>query len=90
MKESLNLMEEEKIKLWKGNRISGEYEMNATDVISKFFESKFYSEEVIIGEQNLFRMFRSFLGSKEGLNSTVESEDIEKLEQLLLLNEARK
>lgn len=68
------------MRLWKKNRTDLEYEMKDTDIISGFFKSRYFTSEM-----TLHRGLLLYISMDDGLNSTIDTSNIN-----ILLNMAHR
>ena len=72
------------MKFWKNNRLDEEFEIHPSEVLDKFLESEHYKNW--LEGCNFDRCLRGFLTDKDGLSSTFENEDYEKLADYIFRN----
>lgn len=85
------------MKLWKGNKIDGEWELSNKEIVNKFLESR-YGTLKYLRCFTIERALVYFISAKDGLNSGWEYErkkgsingSKDMLEMLDLIDEAKK
>ena len=66
-------------KLWRDNKIANEYMMTAQEIADRFFASDLFKEWEKEVWTWLDRVWRIFVGKKDGLDSVMEDEDYVKM-----------
>lgn len=72
------------VKLWKQNRTDQEWKISVSGLVERFMKSKGYGDKDRMDYYGPESLLNSFIGRKDGLNSSIEQSDFKKVLHCLL------
>ena len=70
------------VKMWRGNMLADEYEIDLDEIANRFMASPYNSPDYLNGWP-LMRTIRCFLTAKDGLNSSFDEPDYERMHEAI-------